>query len=123
MLRAPGTRGGTVDGAWWPWTTNLTTELHDLISAVTPRLGPTVRVGFEWNATSLAQRRIDGGDDDIGIHGPAGDQPPDVMRLYGTHDTALALRVIPPDATPREADEQMRLAAGRPASPDASDPP
>ncbi|WP_227979834.1 hypothetical protein [Nocardia spumae] len=49
----------------------------DLISAVTPRLGPTMRIGFEWNATSRAQRRIDS-DDHIQVHGPGHGQPPDV---------------------------------------------
>lgn len=109
MLRGRSALPGNVDGAWWPWTTNLTSELHDLINAVTPRLGPAMRVGFEWNATSLAQRRIDT-DDHIRVHGAGDGQPPDVMRLYGAHDTSLTLLVIPADTTPEVAHERMRLA-------------
>ncbi len=108
MLRGRTAVPGNVDGAWWPWTANLTSELHDLISAVTPRLGPTMRVGFEWNATSLAQRRIDAVDH-VRTHGPGDDQPPDVMRLYGAH-TSLAVLVIPADTAPEVARERMRLA-------------
>jgi len=111
MLRGRSALPGNVDGAWWPWTTNLTSELHDLISAVTPRLGPTMRVGFEWNATSLAQRRIDTADH-IRVHGPTGGQPPDVMRLYGARNTTLALLVIPAGTAPETARERMRLATG-----------
>lgn len=110
MLRERGAVPGNVDGAWWPWTPNLTSELHDLISAVTPRLGTTMRVGFEWNATSLAQRRIDT-DDHIRIQGRSDDQPPEVMHLYGAHNTALALLVIPAATAPEVARERMRLAA------------
>ncbi|WP_245400900.1 DUF5994 family protein [Nocardia albiluteola] len=31
LLRRPDAGSGLVDGAWWPRTANLTSELHDLI--------------------------------------------------------------------------------------------
>jgi hypothetical protein len=110
MLRGTGSRPGHVDGAWWPWTANLTAELHDLISVLTPRLGPTVRIGFDWNAVSLAQRRIDH-DDGIELHGPSGAQPHDVMHLVGTGGTHLTLLVIPADTPPDEAHNRMGWAS------------
>ncbi|MFQ6329949.1 DUF5994 family protein [Nocardia sp. CWNU-33] len=121
LLREGGTRSSNVDGAWWPWTANLTAELHDLISVLTPRLGPTVRIGFDWNAVSLTQRRIDH-DDGIQIHGPGKNQPPDVMHLIGAQGARLTLLVIPADTSPLQADRQMRRASGKPLSPTATAP-
>jgi hypothetical protein len=113
LLRASGAPPGPTDGAWWPWTPNLTAELHDLISVLTPRLGQLARLGFAWNAVSLAQRRIDD-EDGVQIHGPTPDQPPDTMQLFGTNGTCLTLLVVPADTDPHLADRQMRQAAGRP---------
>ena len=59
LLRGRGEVSEGVDGAWWPRTTNLTTELHDLISALTDRVGTTERVAFDWNSLSISQRGID----------------------------------------------------------------
>ncbi|WP_330250382.1 DUF5994 family protein [Nocardia sp. NBC_00565] len=110
LLRGTGSGSGPVDGAWWPWTANLTAELHDLISVLTPRLGSTVRIGFDWNAVSLTQRRIDH-DDGIQLHGPGSAQPNDIMHLVGTGGTRLTLLVIPADTPPDEANNRMRWAS------------
>lgn len=110
LLQEFATGIGEVDGAWWPWTSNLTAELHDLIAAVTPRMGPIARIGFDWNARSLAQRRIDH-TDDVELHGPGLDQPPAVMRLTGADRSLLILLVVPFDTPVQLADEQMRQAA------------
>ncbi|WP_067478861.1 DUF5994 family protein [Nocardia amamiensis] len=114
LLRETGTGTGPeqVDGAWWPWTNNLTAELHDLISALTPRLGNTARVSFDWNAISLTQRRIDR-QDGIEVHGPEAGQPPGVMRLLGTNGAQVTLLVIPADTPPARAELQLRRAAGK----------
>ncbi|WP_201298196.1 DUF5994 family protein [Nocardia sp. CY41] len=114
LLRPAGDEPEQLGGAWWPWTSNLTTELHDLVTALTPRLGELARIGFDWNAISLAQRRIDD-DDGIHINGPVAGQPSDTMRLVGTNGTSLTLLVIPADTEPRLADRRMRQAAGRAA--------
>ncbi|ATL72263.1 hypothetical protein CRH09_32240 [Nocardia terpenica] len=117
LLRAQhSTHPGDPDGAWWPWTPNLTAELHDLISALTPRLGHITRIGFDWNAASLAQRRGDH-DDGVHMHGPDVDQPPDIMRMTGTQGTALTLLIVPFDTSPDQADNRMRQAAGHPPPP------
>ena len=51
LLRGQGAVKASVDGAWFPWTTNVTAELHDLISALSLRLGPIARVALDWNTT------------------------------------------------------------------------
>ncbi|WP_281032722.1 DUF5994 family protein [Nocardia araoensis] len=37
MLRRRDSRSELLDGAWWPRTANLTSELHDLITALPPQ--------------------------------------------------------------------------------------
>ncbi|MFB7877856.1 DUF5994 family protein [Nocardia sp. NPDC056064] len=100
------------DGAWWPWTTNLTAEVHDLVSVLAPRLGHAARISFDWNLTSRNQRRIDDADG-IQLAGPDVGQLPDVMHLVGVAGVRLTLVVIPADADPGEAADQFSAAAGR----------
>ncbi|WP_280277008.1 DUF5994 family protein [Nocardia wallacei] len=110
LLRRNSTRAGDVDGAWWPWTANLTAELHDLIAALTPSLGPITGVGFDWNRISRAQRHIDH-DDGVHMHDPSAGQPAGIMRLTVAYGPQAVLLVIPFD-TPRErAEDLMRQAA------------
>ncbi|MGF6884729.1 hypothetical protein ABIA39_007090 [Nocardia sp. GAS34] len=109
LMRGNSTRAGDVDGAWWPWTANLTAERHDLIAALTPRLGPITGVGFDWNRISRTQRHIDH-DDGVHMHDPSADQPPGIMRLTVSRGPQAALLVIPFD-TPRDrADHLMHQA-------------
>ncbi|MEG8179230.1 hypothetical protein GZH49_11885 [Nocardia terpenica] len=118
LLRAQhSTRRADPDGAWWPWTPNLTAELHDLINTLTPRLGHIARIGFDWNAASLAQRGVDH-DDGVHMHGPDIGQLPDIMRVTGTQGTALTLLIVPFDTPPDQADTRMRQAAANPPPPD-----
>lgn len=107
LLRERDEESGGVDGAWWPRTDNLTSELHDLVTALTPRLGATARISFDWNVLSLSQRRIDA-PDGIEVTGPLPGQPPQVMDVFGPHDRRLRLLVINPATTADRAHAQMR---------------
>ncbi|MEU7764834.1 DUF5994 family protein [Nocardia sp. NPDC049190] len=109
LLRDRDEESGGIDGAWWPRTDNLTTELHDLITALTTRLGATTRIAFDWNTVSLSQRGIDP-PDGIEVTGPLPDQQPQVMYVFGPHDRHLRLLVIDPAITADRADAQMRKA-------------
>lgn len=119
LLRERDEESGGIDGAWWPRTDNLTSELHDLVTALTPRLGATARISFDWNALSLSQRRIDA-PDGIEVTGPLPGQPPQVMDVFGPHDRRLRLLVINPATTADRAHAQMRktvsAGAGQPQS-------
>ncbi|WP_232840005.1 MULTISPECIES: DUF5994 family protein [Nocardia] len=107
LMREGDSVAGQVDGAWWPWTDNLTAELHDLVSALTGRLGTTVRIGFDWNAVSISQRRIDRADG-IDIIGPGVDQAGDTIRLFGADGTHATLLVVAAHTSPDEAYDKMR---------------
>ena len=100
-----------IDGAWWPRTDNLTTELHDLIVALTPRLGATTRITFDWNSLSLSQRGIDP-PDGIDVEGALSGQPAGVMYVFGLDDRRLRLRVVDPATETHHADAQLNEAAG-----------
>ncbi|MCX5042176.1 DUF5994 family protein [Aldersonia sp. NBC_00410] len=107
VLRSPGAGSEQLSGAWWPWTSNLTAQLHDVISALTPRTGPIERVAFDWDTVSVNQRRIDG-IDGIRCTGPLLGQPTDVMFLFGTDGRCTMLVLIPSTTLPQRAFEDMR---------------
>ncbi|MGW6335482.1 DUF5994 family protein [Nocardia rhamnosiphila] len=109
LLRDRGDESAGVDGAWWPRTGNLTTELHNLVTALTTRLGTTTRIAFDWNSLSRSQRRIDP-PDGIEVTGPLPDQPSDVIYVFGPHDRCLRLLVIAPTTDPAHAEAQIRQA-------------
>lgn len=107
VLRSQDADSGQMSGAWWPWTSNLTAQLHDVISALTPRTGLIERVAFDWDAVSVNQRRIDGVDG-LRITGPLPGQPADVMFLFGTDGRSTQLVLIPSTTLPQRAFEDMR---------------
>ena len=111
LLRARGEVSEGVDGAWWPRTTNLTTELHDLISALTDRVGTTERVAFDWNSLSISQRGIDRRDG-IEVSGPDQDQPPDIMYVFGADGRRLDILIVGPNTDADNAFEAMQRAVG-----------
>ncbi|PQP15034.1 DUF5994 family protein [Rhodococcus opacus] len=111
LLRARGEVSDGVDGAWWPRTTNLTTELHDLISALTDRVGTTERVAFDWNSLSISQRGIDRRDG-IEVSGPDPDQPTDIMYVFGTDGRRLDILIVGPNTDADNAFEAMQRAVG-----------
>ena len=111
LLRARGDESGGVDGAWWPRTSNLTSELHDVINALTERLGATRRLSFDWNAHSISQRNIDR-PDGVQVTGPLPEQPPDIMYVFGTDGRRLQLLIIPPDTAADDAFAAMQRSVG-----------
>ncbi|CAM2947813.1 DUF5994 domain-containing protein [Prescottella defluvii] len=93
LLRAG--EANDVDGVWWPRTRNLTAELHDLITKLTPRLGAVASIRFGWNTVSIKQRGIDI-DDGVEITGPEPGQPGNVLRVHGRDGRHLDLVVVRP---------------------------
>ncbi|MEU4595843.1 DUF5994 family protein [Nocardia sp. NPDC023988] len=112
LLRGTESHAELFDGAWWPRTENLTAELHDLISALTPRLGRTARISFDWNVTSRNQRRIDR-PDGVELRAPDIGQLPDTMHLAGANGVHLTLLVITADTPIDVANAQLLHAVGR----------
>jgi hypothetical protein len=98
-------RQGVLDGAWWPRSRDVATELPGLISALTERLGPIARVGLDSAAwDGLPTRLVI---DDRVVHidaSPVGDDT--VLVTRGDQDL-FSLLVVPPDSPPDAAKAAM----------------
>lgn len=53
-LSLAATLSGDLDGAWWPRTGTMVSELPDLIDAVQPTLGEIIDIKINWSASSNA---------------------------------------------------------------------
>ncbi|CAM5246802.1 DUF5994 family protein [Streptomyces avidinii] len=110
LLRLETTRSreGLLDGAWWPRTRDIETELPALISALTEYLGPITRVGVDASAWNVLPTRLV--IDDRIVHldsDPVGD---DTVLITRGHNDHFALLVVPPDTTADAAREAMARA-------------
>ncbi|WP_046300271.1 MULTISPECIES: DUF5994 family protein [unclassified Mycobacterium] len=106
--KAPQT--GQVDGAWWPWSGTLTTELPDLLSVLSTRIGSIQRVRYnldEW-APAPAKLRTDGRT--VQLHGYER-QPVNTLEVLGADRNRILLLVVPPRTKPDQAHETMMNAA------------
>ncbi len=86
---------GAVDGAWWPNSLDLRTELPDLIAVLGLSIGPVHRVVYDPSMWVGAPSRI--------IRGPAVTTVDpytlvarDTIYLMGTHSRDAVLYVVPP---------------------------
>jgi hypothetical protein len=107
-LETTGSRQGILDGAWWPRSRDIGSELPGLITALARHLGPITRVGLDADAwDGLPTRLII---DDRVVHivsYPVGDDT--ILVTRGDHDH-FTLLVIPPHATPEAAHTAMAQA-------------
>ena len=103
---------GFVDGAWWPHSPDLVTELSDLLAVLSVRVGPigsvTYRIG-EW-PTPPAKAVIGGYP--IRVSGYRR-QPPNTVEVRGVSGTSIVLVVVPPDTEAEQA-RGILMAAARP---------
>lgn len=107
-LRTQHTRSSVLDGAWWPRSRDVTSQVTDLIRALTTHLGPLDRVGLDADAWDAVEGRlvVDG----QVIHldwSQVGDDT--VLVTCGERDH-FALLVVPPEATADAAASAMRQA-------------
>lgn len=110
LLRLETTRSreGLLDGAWWPRTRDIETELPALISVLTGHLGPITRVGLDASAWNGLPTRLVIDDQVVHLDSdPVGDDT--VLITRGDNDL-FALLVVPPDTTADAAREAMARA-------------
>jgi hypothetical protein len=109
-LKPKAPRTGYVDGAWWPWSNDLASELPDLLAVLSVRLGRIERVMYnlgEWAKTPakavLGERvvRLDG----------YRRQPINTLEVLGVNRTRIVLLVVPPNTEPDHAHATMMAAA------------
>jgi hypothetical protein len=84
-----------VDGAWWPQSRDLRTELPDLISVFGRWIGPVRRVVYDPSLWLPAPSRIVRGTTSIAVD-PYRLVARDTIYLMGTHHRDAVLFVVPP---------------------------
>lgn len=107
---------GYVDGAWWPHSDDLTTELPDLLSVLSVRLGTTARVMYRLDEWASAPRRTTLDGVTVRLDGYRG-QPPNTLAVLDNYGNQITLLVIPADTDP---DRAHAIAAAAATSDDAT---
>ncbi|MFC8527042.1 DUF5994 family protein [Nocardia sp. NPDC057227] len=85
---------GYVDATWWPRSTDLGTELPDLITALQPESWPISRVVYDPAAWSAAPPHlvVDGGTVRLD---PYTFELSETMYVYGADGIVLVVLVVP----------------------------
>ncbi|MGW0007327.1 DUF5994 family protein [Nocardia grenadensis] len=86
--------GDYIDATWWPRTSNLATELPDLITALQLRTGPISHVVYDPTAWDPSGRHLLMGDRAIRLD-PYPFELFDTMYAYGT-SSVIVLQVVHP---------------------------
>jgi hypothetical protein len=107
--KAPHT--GYVDGAWWPHSDDLTTELPDLLAVLSVRLGRIDRVLYKLNDWAKAPAKLATGGRAVRLDGYRL-QPPNTIEVLGLNRKRIVLLVVPPYTDPERAHTTMMAAAG-----------
>lgn len=95
-----------IDGAWWPQSTDLVTELPALLSALAERLGQVVMVGYVRNGWRNAPPEVDVAGQTIELLAFDSAEPASVI-LIGHDGHHLTLRVIAPETTNQDARQAL----------------
>ncbi|SDG70970.1 MULTISPECIES: DUF5994 family protein [Lentzea] len=108
--QAPAT--GYVDGAWWPRSHDLTTELPALLAVLNVRLGEIPRVNYHLSDWDTAPRRIAADGIRVRLDG-FWTRPAHTVDLIASDRRRLTLLLVPPDTSSAAAHEAMMRAAHR----------
>jgi uncharacterized protein DUF5994 len=103
---------GSVDGAWWPRSRDLSAELPALVHVLGVRLGRVTRVAFPLDAWATTPRRITVAGGTVRLDG-FHSQDKDVVHVSGSDHQRLSLLVVPPDAAAAAAHDAMMTASAR----------
>ncbi|WP_251060276.1 DUF5994 family protein [Streptomyces sp. ISL-100] len=107
-METTSSRVGLFDGAWWPRTRELKTQLPGLITALTARLGPVARVGLDASAWDDAPGHLVIDDRMVRIDWSAVDDG--TMIITRGPQDHFSFLVIPPEAPAPAARAAMTMA-------------
>jgi hypothetical protein len=110
-LKPKAPQSGYVDGAWWPHSDDLTTELPDLLSVLSVRLGPVGRVIYNLNEWAKTPAKFATGGRMVRLDGFRL-QPVNTVEVLGLNRKSIVLLVVSPHAEPDQAHAIMMTAAG-----------
>ncbi|MFI5772237.1 DUF5994 family protein [Streptomyces sp. NPDC051658] len=107
-LETTSSRAGFFDGAWWPRSRDIRSQLPDLIDALTASLGPIARVGLDASAWDEVPAHLVVGDHKVRIDWSAVDDS--TMIITRGHHDHFAFLVIPPQTSAEAAHTAMTMA-------------
>jgi hypothetical protein len=110
-LKPKAPQSGYVDGAWWPRSDDLGTELPDLLAVLSVRLGRIDRVIYHLDEWAKAPAKLDTGGRKVRLDGYRY-QPINTLHVLGLNRDSIVLLVVPPHTDPNHAHATMMAAAG-----------
>ncbi len=102
---------GYVDGAWQPHSDTLETELPDLLSVLSVRLGPICRVIYNVGEWRSAPAKFMTGGRTVRLDGYSR-QPASTVEILGLNRNKVVLLVVSPETEPNRAHSLLMTAAG-----------
>lgn len=112
-LKPKGPTTGYVDGAWWPMSRDLTTELPALAEVLAVRLGRIVRVAYAlstWDDDAPRGFEVDG--HRVRLEGFTY-QDRNIIHVTGSNRGRISLLVVPPELTEPAGHDALMTAAHR----------
>lgn len=103
---------GLVGGAWWPRTDDLATELPDLLSVLSVRLGPIDRVLYNLGEWTTSPANLAGDERSVRLDG-CRNQTANTIQVIGINRDAVVLLTLAPQTDPKSAHTAMMAAARR----------
>ena len=110
MSLAPVLYEGTLDGGWWPRTSDVAAELGALVTTLPARIGPVARVSLNVSSWPNHPRRVRLGAAELRL-GWFTAVDPHVITLSQPGGRVLILLVVPPQAASDSAARAMGSAA------------
>ncbi|MFD0339480.1 DUF5994 family protein [Streptomyces sp. NPDC127117] len=107
-METTSSRAGIFDGAWWPRSRDIRSQLPDLIEALTASLGPIARVGLDASAWNEVPAYLVVGERKVRIDWSAVDDS--TMIITRGHHDHFAFLVIPPQSSAAAAHAAMTMA-------------
>jgi hypothetical protein len=101
---------GFVDGAWWPASDDLLTELPDLLAVLSVRLGPISHVTYQLGEWATAPVKAVIGGRVVRLAGYRR-QPSNTIEVLGLGGTSVVLLVVPAGTAADQAHDTMMTAA------------
>jgi Family of unknown function (DUF5994) len=101
---------GYVDGAWWPHSDDLMTQLPDLIAVLSMRLGAISCVIYNNTEWRITPAELASGGGVVQLEGYRG-QPPNTVEVLGSKGNKLVLLVVPYHIDPDQAHGIVMAAA------------
>ncbi len=110
QLKPTGQGGGYVDGAWWPRSDDLMTELSGLIAALSVRQSAISRVVYKLSEWGVAHAELVTDGRAVQLDGRRG-HPPNTVEVSDNKGNTVVLLVVPFHLDPDHAHAIVTMAA------------